>query len=258
MVQEIKYVIVISLSMLLAPPVCATPASLHYNLVKGVPDILITPHTEQIGQTWRNGMVWDKDLIQKFYSLLPTDDFFVVFDLGAQTGSFSLLAKYFPNSQWYAFEPIQEATVTLTENLSLNKITNVHVNQIAVTDFCGSVILKMPHMNNWGLSTIGSYIGWAPTVTQREVACIDLDSFVAVHNIKKVHFMKIDTEGSELSILRGAKQLILRDHPIILMEYNESHMKQCNVVKHEVDSFLQEMGYSWTLISSEDILCIPN
>ena len=86
---------------------------------------------------------------------------------------------------------------------------------------------------------------------------MDLDSFVVANSIDKVHFMKIDTEGWELYILKGAKNLILRDRPIILMEYNETNMRQCNVEKKDIDRLLQEMGYEWKLISSEDVLCTP-
>lgn len=230
---------------------------IQYNLVDGLPNIYITPVTEKIGHTWENGSVWDKPLIQKFYSLLPKDDFFVAIDLGAQTGSFSLLAKYFPHSKWYAFEPIQEAADALKENLHLNDIHNVSVHQLAVSNFSGQATLKMPAMNAWGLSTIGSNVQRFTTATERTIECIDLDSFVYDHDIKKIHFMKIDTEGSELYILRGAVKMILRDHPVILMEYNETNMKQCGVLRQDIDNFLQEMGYEWKLISSEDILCIP-
>ena len=51
--------------------------------------------------------------------------------------------------------------------------------------------------------------------------------------------MKLDTEGSELYILRGAKNMIMRDHPIMLIEYNETNMKQCGVVKDDLDNFLR-------------------
>jgi len=115
----------------------------------------------------------------------------------------------------------------------------------------------MPAMNAWGLSTIGSSPLRFETAIEREIECIDLDSFVTANDIKKVDFMKLDTEGSELHILRGAKQMILRDHPIILMEYNETNMKQCGISKKEIDQFLTEMEYQWGFVSTEDILCIP-
>lgn len=231
----------------------------QYNLVEGLPNIYISPTSEIIGHTWSNGVVWDKPLIQKYCSLLQAHQgHFVFFDLGAQTGSFTLLSKYFPNSTWYAFEPLEEAANTLKENLALNQISNVFIYQVAVSNFSGKTILKMPAMNAWGLSTIGENpLRFDVLVEKRTVDCIDLDSFVDNHDIPKVHFMKLDTEGSELYILRGAQKMIMRDHPVILMEYNETNMKQCGVIKEDIDTFLKEMGYSWTLISSEDILCIP-
>ncbi len=89
---------------------------IRYNLVNGLPDIYITSTAQKIGQTWfKNGDVWEKHLIQKFYSLLPHNNYFVVLDLGAQTGCFTLLAKYFPNSMWYAFEPIQEVVTMILQ-----------------------------------------------------------------------------------------------------------------------------------------------
>jgi FkbM family methyltransferase len=233
--------------------------ALKYNLINGLPDIYLVPISEKIGHTWENGNVWDKPLIQKFYSLLAAhDDFFVAIDLGAQTGSFSLLAKYFPNSTWHAFEPLQEAATALKENLILNDIRNVSVYQMAASNFCGQATLKMPTMNEWGLSTLGSNVLRFTPALERKIDCIDLDSFVATQQIKKVHFMKLDTEGSELCILRGAQKTIMRDHPIMIMEYNETNMRQCGALKQDIDDFLTEMGYEWTLISSEDILCIPH
>lgn len=233
-------------------------SKLQYNIVENMPDIFITPMTEKIGHTWSNGNVWDKDLIQKFYTLLVEhNDFFVMFDLGAQTGSFTLLSKYFPNSLWYAFEPIEEVADTLSKNLKLNDIDNVFVYPVAVTDFTGHIILNMPAMNAWGLATIGSDVLRFTTVTQRKIPCIDLDTFVDKNNIKKVHFMKLDTEGAELLILRGAQKMIMRDHPIIVMEYHEINMKQCGVLKKDIDDFLIQMGYAWHMIGAEDILCIP-
>lgn len=231
---------------------------LKYNLVEGLPEIFLSPLSEKIGHTWVNGVVWDKPLIQKFYSLLVEhNDYFVMLDLGAQTGSFSLLAKFFPNSQWHSFEPLKEAADTLKTNLALNDIHNVTVYPVATSNVSGTAILKMPPMNEWGLATIGSNVIRFNPLEERIVECIDLDSFVFNKQIKKVHFMKLDTEGSELNILKGAQKMIQRDHPIILMEYNDTNIRQCNVNKDEIGIFLQSLGYQWNLVSGEDILCVP-
>jgi len=233
-------------------------AILRYNLVKDLPDVYLTPFSEKIGHTWQNGQVWDKQLIHKFYSIITKhNEPFVVFDIGAQTGSFSLLAKFLPNSSWYAFEPLKEAAETLKTNLELNNVQNVFVFQAAVSDFSGHAQLKMPPMNAWGLSTIGPNCLRFTPIEERSVDCIDLDSFVLARHISKIDFMKLDTEGSELAILMGALKVIARDRPVILMEYNETNMKQCGVVKDQVDAFLNAINYDWEQVSGDDILCIP-
>lgn len=234
-------------------------ASIPYTIVKGEEPIVIDPAAEMIGHTWsRSNGVWEQHLIQKFYALIPHDEPCVVFDLGAQTGAFSLMANYFPLSVWYSFEPIEEAAMVLKQNLTLNHIENVFIQQVAVADYMGTTTLKMPDRANWGLSTIGSTLLRFTSMMTRQVPVIDLDSFVEQRGIARVHFMKLDTEGSEYYILRGAKKMLMRDHPIIIMEYNEINMRQCGVCKEELNALLAELGYTWHMISTEDILCMPN
>jgi len=244
----------ISLTIILCNSI--TRPNVTYSIIDSESPILITPESERIGHTWHEGTVWEKHLIEKFYRILkslPKDC--TVLDLGAQTGCFSLLAKYFPDSLWHSFEPVAEVADELRKNLALNGITNVMVHQYAATDYTGSITLHMPAMNAWGLCTIGSNVQRFEELVSRTVNCIDLDSFLSESKIKKVDLIKIDTEGAELSILKGAKNIIQMYHPIILMEYNQVNMSQCNARPEDIDSFLISMGYVWELVSTEDILC---
>ncbi len=245
------------LASLLSSPVDVNfHKKLQYNLVAGLQDIYLDPRSERIGCTWSQGQVYDKPLIAKFYSLLKEhNQFFVAIDLGAQTGCFSLLAKFFPNSQWYSFEPIPEVADTLKTNLSLNGIQNVSVYQMAASDSSGEAILKLPPMNAWGLATLGQNVLRFTPVGEIKIPCIDLDRFVAEHHIAKVDFIKMDTEGWELYILKGAVNLIRRDHPVILMEYNTTNGEQCGVRLEQINEFLRAMNYQWQSISGDDILC---
>jgi FkbM family methyltransferase len=231
----------------------------QYNLVSGLPDIYISAKTEGIGCTWKEGNVYDKPLIESAYSILKNkNDPFVFLDVGAQTGCFTLLAKYFPASKWYAFEPIKEATDELNINLLLNDIKNVSVYQICISDHAGLGHLRIPKDDDhWGLATFGEKLFRFQQYEEKSVQCITLDEFVEENSIKKVDFIKIDTEGWELFVLRGGRTLINRDRPIILMEFNQSNMDQCDVDGNDVFQFLEETGYEWSLITPEDILCIP-
>lgn len=230
----------------------------HYNLVYGSPDILISEQAEHLGRTWINGEVYDKPLINRFYGILSEKkEPFVVLDIGAQTGCFSLLSKFCPNSHWYAFEAIQEAADILSNLLEANDIHNVTVCPVAVSNQPGSALLKLPSDNHWGLSTLGADPLRFGEYATRSVECIDLDSFVAKEKISKVDFIKIDVEGWELFVLQGGREMIKRDRPIILMEFNGNNMAQCHVSPDQVTALLADLGYQWELISSEDILCTP-
>jgi len=236
-----------------------------YNLVSGLEDIYISERTEQIGVTWQNGLVWDKKLIEKFYSILKDrNDFFVVLDIGAQTGCFTLLAKYFPNSMWYAFEPINEAVDELKVNLALNDIKNVSVYPVCISNYPKEDYLKVPKDINvvcgnaeWGLATLGEKIVRFKEYEIRKVKCITLDQFIESEHVKKVDFIKIDTEGWELFVLEGGKTLISQSRPIILMEFNQKNLYQCSVTEHDIYQFLKEFDYEWEFVSPEDILCRP-
>lgn len=230
----------------------------EYNLVVGEPNVYITDETEKIGETWNSGTVWEKDLIELAYKKLKLQKGpFVFFDVGAQTGSFTLLSKYFPNSRWYAFEPIKEAAVELTKNLKLNDVYNVSVHQVAVSDSSGLATLKLPKNYNWGLSTLGGSPERFGNFIERKVKTISLDGFAKDNNIKNVNFIKIDIEGWELYALKGTRSLIKENMPIILMEFNLINLKQCGVDKDDVYKFLDDMGYEYKLVSNEDLLCLP-
>ena len=230
-----------------------------YSLVSGLPHVLISPRAERLGATWCNGQVWDQPLIQYTYEMLcKAREDFVAIDVGAQTGCFTLLAKYFPKSKWYAFEPIEEAANLLRSHLCINQVNNAVVANIALSDKAGKGELKLPLEDHWGLTTLGANPQRYKNYVIREVNCIDLDSFVISNNIEKVDFIKIDTEGFEFFILKGAENTLLKDKPIILMECNLFNMTQCGITPEMVYGFLRKIEYIWKEISPEDILCLPN
>jgi hypothetical protein len=59
------------------------------------------------------------------------------------------------------------------------------------------------------------------------VHCVTLDAFVAERKLDRLDFMKIDVEGWELSVLRGASRTLATLSPVIVFEYDPAYIARC-------------------------------
>jgi hypothetical protein len=74
------------------------------------------------------------------------------------------------------------------------------------------------------------------------VASITLDQFCKERNVKP-DILKIDVEGAELHVLRGAKELLLNEKISILCEVHPNQMKYCNSSLLAFEEYLNSVGY---------------
>lgn len=201
----------------------------------------ITPYTFQ-----KNNQMWEQDAVNQFYShidpLLPC----TVVDIGAQSGLYSLYAKYLPLSTFYSFEPFPKTFQLLKDNLDLNKITNVNPINIALSNHIGKSILNTCISHN-GLHTMGNNVKRFNDILPIEVNTSTLDEMFYKKNIP-VDFVKIDTEGYEYYILQGGINTIYKNKPAIQVEWNTTNMEQANVTEDMLNNFFHIMNYkevSW-------------
>lgn len=152
-----------------------------------------------------------------------TDDMAVV-DVGANSGLYcAVLGKL--AGQVFAFEPHPYWTEYLKSALP----PNCHLETIALSDSTGSIDLRVPvkiandghEKMILGLATISEHNTFegdgVTTVKSFPVEMMPMDS-VAVLGRQRIGFIKIDVEGHELSVVRGAKTLIERDRPTLIIE----------------------------------------
>ena len=104
------------------------------------------------------------------------------------------------------------------------QVPNVTVHDIALSDKSEIAQLTIPifhHKESDGGSTLAKTVdfGWADKIKKVEVPTATLDSF----KLANVGFIKIDVEGHELAVLRGALQTIHRDRPKMLIECEDRH-----------------------------------
>jgi FkbM family methyltransferase len=131
----------------------------------------------------------------------------VFFDIGANMGYYTLIAakKVGPTGRVDSFEPSPRMFNELKFNLELNKFNNVHINNIALGDEPGVARLSRYDRGRevYGSLSTRSFPG-ATIIGYDEVALETLDNYMVKKGIKQVDMIKMDVEGAEFLVLKGA------------------------------------------------------
>jgi FkbM family methyltransferase len=211
---------------------------------------ILTPHT-----FLQNGDVWEKESIHYFFDLIDDQKNNIILDIGAQSGLYSLYAKYKPQSQFYSYEPFVTTFNLLNDNLRLNEIANVKTFNLAMSDKKGKSILNTCISHN-GLHTMGNTPLRFKDVHPVEVITSTIDIEFYDKNIP-VDYIKIDTEGHEYFILKGGMKTIKLNKPLIQLEWNKINMMQSNVSEKMLEDLIIELNYKKKILIGEELIITP-
>lgn len=202
-----------------------------------------------------NNTLWEIDSINDFYNLIDDNNSYNIVDIGAQSGLYSLYAKFKPNSFFYAFEPFDKTFKILNENINLNEIKNIKTFNLAVSNKKGNSILNVCESHN-ELHTLGKPLRFND-IKQISIETTTLDDEFYNKNIK-TDFIKIDTEGHEYFILKGGINTIEKYKPIIQLEWNIQNMNQCEINCEMIDELINDLNYYKISQRNEEVLIGPN
>jgi FkbM family methyltransferase len=157
-----------------------------------------------------------------------------VVEVGANIGTHSVpLARACFPGPLYLFEPQQRVFQILCANLALNDVTNAIAYPEACGDAPGFVVVPPldygAEYNFGGVSVQAEGVG----VHGMKVRATPLDSL----HLAACHVIKIDVEGFEAQVLRGAAQTIAKYRPLLYVENDRVAHQQ------EVISLITDMGY---------------
>jgi FkbM family methyltransferase len=140
----------------------------------------------------------------------------VVFDIGASNGVFSLqMSKIVgDDGQVFAFEPSSRLFPILQNHIKINNFTNITAEKIALTDKDGIEPIISQRL--------ASFHDKIPVIEQEEVKCMTIDSYVKEKKLKRIDFFKIDTDGKEYNIIKGAKDVLQKYCPIMIIEFSKN------------------------------------
>ena len=179
-----------------------------------------------------------------------------VLDIGAHHGFYSLLAsaKVGASGRVIAFEPSPREREKLLRNLALNGCSNVQVEDCALADSAGQQELILVGSNNSGCNSLRPP-NVAEPVSMVAVRVATLDRYFAGHPLPHVDFIKLDAEGAELAILKGARTALkAHPRPLIQCELEEIRTQPWGYHPLEVVALLDTMGYRWFRAQPGEIL----
>ena len=176
----------------------------------------------------------------------------VVVDAGANIGVYTLLAARATGAagRVIAFEPDPHTFEILSENVSRNDLSNVVLVNGALASEPGTMSLyRVP--GHPALASLSS--SNARSSSERvEVEVTTLDSALADLGIERVDVMKLDTQGAEIDILRGARETIERARPTMFVEYWPTGLSGMGHEPDELLAHFEEWGYEFSLVSAPD------
>jgi FkbM family methyltransferase len=184
---------------------------------------------------------WEAELSRLMDTMLAEATTFV--DVGANFGYFTLLgAKKLanrPGTSVIAIEPNPKLLKLLRRNAEINwSLAPIRIVDAAAGEKKGQVTLFVPqeHGANGGLTSHAK-------ADKHKVAMVRVDDIVPLD--QPVDVMKIDVEGHEFGVLKGAVQVIKRSPGIkIILEWSPSQMSEAGIDPRDISEFMQEMKLS--------------
>jgi FkbM family methyltransferase len=166
-----------------------------------------------------------------------------VVDIGANLGWFTthLALLVGAKGRVDAFEPRSDLMDLLTKTVAENGLTNVTTHNFALAsqNADGQVIWSTHDVNPGGTNLVSSDFV-APGITAQPVAVRTLDTCIS----HRVDFIKLDVEGSELLVFKGAERILAQDRPLILVELNPSNlMRTSGVSASEFGRYVEKWDY---------------
>jgi FkbM family methyltransferase len=145
-------------------------------------------------------------------------------DIGAHKGAYSfwMARAVGRGGRVLAFEPQETLARTTAHALRALRLRQVELVHAAVSDRCGPAKINVRSRSSHGASMEEMHTGLGP-VEEREVDLITVDEAVRRRGLTRVDFVKIDVEGHEMAVLRGAADTLRRLGPAVLVELESRH-----------------------------------
>jgi FkbM family methyltransferase len=152
----------------------------------------------------------------------------MAYDIGAHAGFFTLIFSKVvgPSGKVYAFEPLPENIRFLRKHLELNKINNIIIEPVAVSNK-NEEISFFKHSETYKGNILNKE---SDTLDNIKVVSITIDQYTETSK-QYPDFIKMDVEGAESMVLTGMAKLLETKKPILFIAlHNEEVTKECSLI----------------------------
>ncbi|WP_327236301.1 FkbM family methyltransferase [Streptomyces sp. NBC_01317] len=175
-----------------------------------------------------------------------------VLDVGAHVGYYAMIAALSaPKAKVHAFEPVPPIHARLAVNHRVNGVKNLVLHQKGVSDHVGfaDINIRFPLVNL--LSTGSSLEDFTKPVASAITSRVQLVSLDDALGDTPIDLIKIDVEGHEPSVLAGARHLLKRDRPVVILEALQSTLLD------QLTEPFRDLDYTFRWISESDRRLVP-
>ena len=168
----------------------------------------------------------------------------ICMDVGANVGFYTLgFAKRATRGAVHCFEPVPLNYHVLSLNVLVNGLSNVVTNKCAVgdvngeMDFCIAQDAAFSSLVDTGRNAI---------VATTKTPLVKLDSYCSGRGVPRIDVLKVDVEGAEPAVLRGATALLAdpgRRPRLIMLELFEPMLRQFGCTIRDVEELMRSYGY---------------
>lgn len=179
----------------------------------------------------------DAAIVRLARAVLPRDGVFV--DVGANVGlhTLAIAAHVSEGGAVVAFEPHPVNHRLLVHNLEQNQLRHAVAENLGLADAAATLTGSARAVGgNWSLASQGGY--------RFEVRLVRLDDYWREHPLPRLDLLKIDVEGAEVRVLRGARRTIERFQPLIVFEVCPAWLAKMHTSTAELFAELVGHGYS--------------
>ena len=168
-------------------------------------------------------------------------------DVGGNVGFFTvLMAGALPGRRVLSIEPTPGAYARLVANVARNGLSDrvVVFNGVAAEDDAARTMSVIDGLEEY--ASLGALVHPAVSgaVSRRvDVAAKTVDALVDAHGLTP-GFIKVDVEGAELSVLRGARETLARHRPVVLAELSRPLLAAQGATPEAVFAFFDGLGYT--------------